>query len=91
LCSETRPNAKPETVIANFKMRLFDKIFGRQKFDLEIIVPTTIEIVHMDDKVRFRGTKEHISKFRKSFIDLKDSMTDNFANWTNTRLKFLTT
>ena len=59
-------------VIANFKMRLFDKIFGRQKFDLEILVPTTIEIVHMDDKVRFRGTKEDISKFSKEFYRLKE-------------------
>jgi len=37
-------------------MTLLDK----QKFDLEIKVPTSIEIIHMDDKVRFRGTKEDI-------------------------------
>jgi hypothetical protein len=60
------------TVIANFKMTLFDKIFGRQKFDLEIKVPTSIEIVHMDDKVRFRGTKDDISKFAKEFYRLKE-------------------
>ena len=53
-------------------MKLFDKIFGRQKFDLEIKVPTNIEIVHMDDKVRFRGTKEDISKFGKEFYRLKE-------------------
>lgn len=53
-------------------MNLFDKIFGRQKFDLEIKVPTSIEIVHMDDKVRLRGTKDDISKFAKEFYRLKE-------------------
>lgn len=52
-------------------MTFLDKIFGRQKFDLEIKVPTSIEIVHLDNKVRFRGTKEDISKFAKEFYRLK--------------------
>ena len=69
---ESPPIANVQNVIANFKMTLFDKIFGRQKFDLEIKVPTTIEIVHMDNKVRFRGTKEDISKFAKEFYRLKE-------------------
>lgn len=52
-------------------MKLF-KIFGRQKFGIEITVPTSIEIIHMEDKVRFRGTKEDISKFAKEFYRLKE-------------------
>lgn len=53
-------------------MTLFDKIFGKQKFDLEIKVPKSIEIVHMDDKVRFRGTKDDISKFANEFYRLTE-------------------
>jgi hypothetical protein len=53
-------------------MTLFDKIFNRQKFALEIKVPTNIEIVHFDNKVRFRGTKDAISKFAKEFYKLKE-------------------
>lgn len=52
-------------------MSFFDKIFGRQEYHLKIEVPTGIEIVHMDKKVRFRGTKEDISKFAKEFYRLK--------------------
>lgn len=52
-------------------MTLYDKIFGRQIFHLEIKVSASIEIVHMDDKVRFLGTKEDISKFAKEFYKLK--------------------
>ena len=51
-------------------MTLLDKIFGKQKFDLEIKVPANIEIVHMDNKVRFRGTKDDILKFAKEFYRL---------------------
>ena len=53
-------------------MTLFDKIFGKQKFDLEIKVPISIEIVHMNDKVRFRGRKEDILKFVNEFHRLKE-------------------
>lgn len=53
-------------------MTLFNKIFGSHKFDLEIKVPASIEIVHMADKVRFRGTKDDISKFAKEFYKLKE-------------------
>ncbi len=42
-----------------------------QKFDLEIKVPVNIEIVPMEDKVRFRGTKEAIIKFAKEFYRLR--------------------
>ena len=53
-------------------MVFFDKIFGSQEFALEIIVPTDIEIVHMDNKVRFRGTKESISNFSEEFYKIRD-------------------
>jgi hypothetical protein len=53
-------------------MNLFRKIFGKQKFHLEIKIPTGIEIVHMNNNVRFRGTKEDISKFAKEFYRLKE-------------------
>jgi hypothetical protein len=53
-------------------MKFFNKIFKRQNFDLEIKEPTGIEIVHMNNKVRFRGTKEDISKFSKEFYRLKE-------------------
>ncbi|RYD97671.1 MAG: hypothetical protein EOP54_10185 [Sphingobacteriales bacterium] len=46
-------------------------LFDRQKFDLEIKVPTSIEIVHMKDKVRFRGTKDAIIKFAREFYTLR--------------------
>jgi hypothetical protein len=53
-------------------MSLFDKIFRRQEYALEINVPDNIEIVHMDNKVMFRGTKESIYKFGKEFYKLRD-------------------
>ena len=51
-------------------MKLFNKLFGNKKFELEIKVPASIEIVPMVDKVRFRGTKEDLSKFSKEFYKL---------------------
>tara|TARA_R110002072_G_scaffold283857_1_gene447527 strand:- start:2340 stop:2786 length:447 start_codon:yes stop_codon:yes gene_type:complete len=47
-------------------------LFGKKKFALEIQVPKGIEIVNLDDKVRFRGTKEEISKFAKEFYLIKE-------------------
>lgn len=41
-------------------------------FELEIKVPTTIEVIHMSDKVRFRGNREDISNFAKQFYQLKE-------------------
>ncbi len=52
-------------------MTIFNKILDRLKFDLEIKVPTSIETVHMDNKIRFKGTKEGLSKFTKEFYLLK--------------------
>ncbi len=43
----------------------------KYQFDIEIIIPSTIEIVHMKDKVRFRGGKEDIREFVKEFYRLK--------------------
>jgi hypothetical protein len=43
----------------------------KYKFDLELEIPTSIEVVHMKDKVRFRGNKENISQFAKEFYKLK--------------------
>ncbi|NIG52589.1 hypothetical protein [Chitinophaga sp. Cy-1792] len=45
------------------------------KFDLEIIIPSTIEVVHMEDKVRFRGNKKDIDQFVQEFYKLK-ALTD---------------
>lgn len=53
-------------------MTLLDRIFGRKKFAFEIKVPKGVEIVHLDNKVRFRGTKEDISKFAKEFFRMKE-------------------
>lgn len=53
-------------------MFLFEKIFRRRTFAFEIIVPNTIEIIHMNDKVRFRGKREDISSFAKQFYQLKE-------------------
>lgn len=47
------------------------KTSDSQKFDLEINVPKSIEIVHMSNKVRFRGTKKAISKFAIEFYRLR--------------------
>lgn len=45
------------------------------KFDLEIDIPTSLEIVHMEDRVRFRGKKEDIRLFAREFYKLRD-LTD---------------
>ncbi len=62
-------------------MKFFDTIFIKREFAFEIKVPPGIEIVHMENKVRFRGTL-------RNFTDLKNLKTDKFANSTNTLLKF---
>ncbi|MCF6401732.1 hypothetical protein L3C95_02535 [Chitinophaga filiformis] len=41
------------------------------QFSLEIEIHPDIEVVHMADKVRFRGTKERIEEFAKKFHKLK--------------------
>jgi len=52
-------------------MSFLDKMISRHKYHLEIKVPTGVEIVYLDNKVRFRGTKEDILKFAKEFHGLK--------------------
>ena len=52
-------------------MKFFDTIFIKREFAFEIKVPPSIEIVHMENKVRFRGTKEDISKFAQEFHRLE--------------------
>lgn len=47
------------------------KTFNSQKFDLEIVVPANNEVVHLQDKVRFRGTKGDIAQFAKEFYRLR--------------------
>lgn len=57
------------------------------KFDLEIIIPATIEIVHMEDKVRFRGSKEDIEQFAKEFYKLKELAVGQICKLGNYILK----
>lgn len=68
-------------------MKFFNKIFKKQNSDLEIKVPTSIEIVHMKNKVRFRGTKEDISKFSKEFYKLKELNNGQFSKLDRYTLK----
>ena len=51
-------------------MSIFKKIFGGQDYVLVIKVPPDIEVVHMENKVRFRGTRDSISKFSEEFYGL---------------------
>jgi hypothetical protein len=44
-----------------------EKNINTPYFELEIIIPANVEIIHMEDKVRFRGTKDDISIFAKEF------------------------
>jgi hypothetical protein len=53
-------------------MTLFDKIFGRKKYALEIQIPKGVEIVYLENKVRFRGNKDEISRFAKEFYRMKE-------------------
>lgn len=53
-------------------MTPFHKLFGRKNFALEIQIPEGVEIVHLGNKVRFRGNKEKISKFAKEFYRMKE-------------------
>jgi len=43
-----------------------------QEFALEIIIPPNIEIIHLKNKVRFRGTKDDIYEFAEQFMRLKE-------------------
>jgi hypothetical protein len=45
------------------------------KFDLEILIPAAIKVVHMKHKVRFCGKKDDLALFVKEFYKLK-ALTD---------------
>lgn len=59
----------------------------KYKFDLEIAIPVTIEIVHMENKVRFRGKREDISQFAKEFYKLKALTDEQICKLGNYTLK----
>jgi hypothetical protein len=68
-------------------MTLFDKLFGRNKPALELQIPAGIEIVHMDDKVRFRGTQEDIIRFSRQFYKLKELKDGQYCSLDKYTLK----
>lgn len=54
-------------------------------YNLEIIIPATLEVVHMEDKVRFRGSKQDIAQFAKEFRkvrELTDGQICKLGNYT---------
>lgn len=51
-------------------MSLLYKIFNRNRFTLSIKIPRGIEIVRLQDKVRFRGNQYDITKFAMEFYRL---------------------
>jgi len=58
---------------------------NKQNFDLEIGIPSTIEIVVMPDKVRFKGNKDSILSFAENIREvskLKDGQICKLGNFT---------
>jgi len=60
-------------------MRVMERIkqrielgFWKYRFSLEIKVPPGIEIIHMKNKVRFRGDSSAIDKFAQEFYRVAD-------------------
>jgi hypothetical protein len=57
------------------------------KFDLELVVPQTIEIFHTNNKVRLRGNKEDIRLLAREFYKLKELRDGQLCKLDNYILK----